>query len=54
VPSLVVAVPVRYAHSHSGVIDLHDLYALRRLVWALLERLDENTVRERITPWERD
>ncbi len=54
VPSLVLAVPVRYAHSHASVLDAHDLYALRRLVWALLERLDEATLRERVLTWVRD
>ena len=51
VPCLVVAVPVRYAHSHSGIIDLRDLDALRQLVWALLDRLDLDTFQKRILPW---
>lgn len=46
VPSIVLGVPVRYAHSHAGVIDLADYRAVLDLVLALVERLDEKTVRE--------
>ncbi len=51
VPCVVLAAPVRYAHSHSGIIDLRDLAALRELVWALLDRLDLETLQSRIIPW---
>jgi len=48
IPTLVVAVPVRYAHSHVGVLDLGDLDAAGRLVRALVARLDADTVRTRV------
>jgi putative aminopeptidase FrvX len=51
VPSLVLSVPVRYAHSHVGVIDPADLVATERLVWELLKRLDRTVVNERLLPW---
>lgn len=51
VPTVVVAVPVRYAHSHAGVIDMNDLQSMARLVWALVSRLDSKTVSERLLPW---
>lgn len=53
VPTIVLAAPVRYAHSHAGIVDLGDLEALERLVQALLERLDRDTIERRLLPWER-
>jgi len=53
VPTLVVAAPVRYAHSHVGVIDVGDLEAMEALVWALLGKLDSKTVEERLLPWDK-
>jgi endoglucanase len=53
VPTIVLAAPVRYAHSHAGIVDLGDLEALERLVVALLERLDRATLETRLLPWER-
>lgn len=51
VPTIVVAVPVRYAHSHVGVIDVADLEAMEALVWALMEGLSSKTIQERLLPW---
>lgn len=53
VPTIVVAVPVRYAHSHVGVIDVADLEAMESLVWALLERISSSTLRDELLPWSR-
>jgi endoglucanase len=44
IPTLVLAAPVRYAHSHTSVLALSDLDALGRLTRALLARLDAATV----------
>lgn len=43
IPTLVLATPVRYAHSHVGVLDLRDLEAVSRLARALVARLDAET-----------
>ncbi len=43
-PSIVLAIPVRYAHSHIGVFDISDYNAALELTTALCLRLDENTV----------
>jgi putative aminopeptidase FrvX len=52
VPTLVIGVPVRYAHSHHGIVRLTDLEATVTLVQALLERLDASTVRRiKQYPW---
>ena len=48
VPAIVLAAPVRYAHSHAGVLDLADLEATGRLARALVRRLDRLTVEERL------
>ncbi len=41
VPSIVLGVPVRYIHSHYGILDLADYEATLRLLTALVTRLDE-------------
>lgn len=52
VPTLVIGVPVRYAHSHHGVIHLDDLEATAALVKALIYRLDAATVQAlQLNPW---
>jgi putative aminopeptidase FrvX len=52
VPTLVIGVPVRYAHSHHGIIQLDDVEASVALVKALLYRLDDATVlRIKRQPW---
>jgi putative aminopeptidase FrvX len=52
VPCVVIGVPVRYAHSHQGILSLQDLRSTVRLVKALLYELDETTVNElKRNPW---
>ena len=41
VPSIVLGVPVRYIHSHYGILDLADYEATLRLLTALVTCLDE-------------
>lgn len=43
-PSIVLAIPVRYAHSHAGVFDLTDYDAALELTSALCSRLDDKAV----------
>jgi endoglucanase len=45
IPTVVLAVPVRYAHGHSGLIDIEDFHATLALTLAILERLDMGTLR---------
>jgi endoglucanase len=44
-PVVVLGVPARYIHTHNSIVHLADCAAALRLVSALLERLDEATVR---------
>ncbi|MCX7013508.1 MAG: M42 family metallopeptidase [Candidatus Sumerlaeota bacterium] len=44
VPSIVLGVPVRYAHSHQGVMHVDDYLAARALALAMVKRLDAATV----------
>ena len=44
VPTTVISVPVRYAHTHNGVMDLNDYLAALRLTVELVKRLDAATV----------
>ncbi len=44
IPTMVIAAPVRYAHSHVGVASLDDYDNTLKLVVALIESLDENTL----------
>ena len=41
---MVLGVPARGIHSHTAVMDMDDFVAARRLVLALLARLDRKTV----------
>ncbi len=50
VPSLVIGVPCRYIHSHTGIIHLDDYDNAVRLLAALIRRLDMDTVRS-LTAW---
>lgn len=51
-PVLVIGIPVRYAHSHQGIINLNDLKAAVKLVKALLYQLDaEKTAYLKANPW---
>jgi putative aminopeptidase FrvX len=52
VPTVVIGTPVRYAHSHHGIVDLADLEATVILVKALIYRLDPATVGQiKHNPW---
>jgi endoglucanase len=44
VPAIVLGVPVRYIHAHSGIVDLEDYAAARQLVLALVGALDAERV----------
>lgn len=52
VPTAVIGVPVRYAHSHQGIINLNDLKATVNLVKALITKLDQTVVNDlKRNPW---
>jgi len=44
VPSLVIGVPCRYIHSHTGIIDRTDFEKAVELLLAVIARLDARTV----------
>lgn len=46
VPTVNIVVPVRYTHSHNGIINRSDFDRTVDLVVALLQALDANTVRD--------
>ena len=46
VPSLAIAVPVRYIHSHAGILHLDDVENTARLMVEVVRRLDEKTVQQ--------
>jgi putative aminopeptidase FrvX len=41
VPTAVIGIPVRYAHSHQGVVSLHDLEHTVDLIRTIVSRLDD-------------
>lgn len=45
-PSINIAIPTRYLHSHNGVISIEDFDNAVRLVTSLVRALDGDTVRE--------
>lgn len=45
VPSVVLCVPTRYIHSHSGILSLDDYENALKLLKGVLLRLDEDTVK---------
>ncbi|MBP7564030.1 MAG: M20/M25/M40 family metallo-hydrolase [Candidatus Cloacimonetes bacterium] len=49
VPSVVLAVPVRYAHSHNGMMKMSDYQAALDLVIKMIEKIDEKIL-EKILP----
>lgn len=52
VPTIVVGVPVRYAHSHQGIVQIDDLQATIQLVKGLVNQLDQATVSDiKQNPW---
>ena len=46
IPTIVLGVPVRFAHSHNGVISLDDFKALIDLLVAFIKNFDENALNE--------
>jgi endoglucanase len=42
---VVLAVPVRYAHGHSGLIHLDDFQATLKLTLAILKKLDNKILK---------
>lgn len=46
VPSLAIAVPARYIHSHAGIVHLDDLVHTAKLMREVIHRLDAARVRE--------
>jgi len=44
VPSAVIGVCARYIHSHAAIVDTDDLVAAKRLLLAVIRRLDRDTV----------
>ncbi len=49
VPSVVLAVPVRYAHSHNGMMKMSDYQSALDLVIKMIEKIDEKIL-EKILP----
>ena len=45
-PSVNITVPTRYLHSHTGIIQRSDLDEAVQLLIEVLQRLDQETVRE--------
>jgi putative aminopeptidase FrvX len=45
IPTVVLGVPVRHAHSHSGLINLQDVQATLDLTVAILEKLDNKILK---------
>ena len=45
VPTIVLSAPVRYAHSHNGILSLSDFQAVLDLTIALVERFNSETYR---------
>ena len=50
VPSLVIGIPCRYIHSHTGIIHLDDYDNAVRLLTAIIHRLDQVTT-DHLTAW---
>jgi endoglucanase len=45
IPTVVLGVPVRHAHSHSGLIHLDDFQATFDLTMVILENLDNKILK---------
>ena len=45
IPSVVIGVPVRYAHSHNGIIDLKDYKNLVKLMQAICKNFNKDTLK---------
>jgi len=48
VPTLAIAVPVRYIHSHAGIVHIDDLENTARLLVEVVKRLDRKRLQELI------
>jgi endoglucanase len=46
VPCVVLAAPVRYAHSHNGILSMSDYHATLDLAKAIVEKLDEKAYKK--------
>jgi endoglucanase len=46
IPTIVLGCPVRYAHSHNGLISLDDFDALMQLVVAIVKKMDAATCKK--------
>ncbi len=44
IPTIVLGVPVRYIHSHQGILDERDVLAMQRLCCALIRALDSQAL----------
>ncbi|MFN3698821.1 MAG: M42 family metallopeptidase [Dictyoglomus sp.] len=44
VPSIVIGIPARYIHSHTGLINIQDFLKAKRLVIEVIKKLDKETV----------
>lgn len=44
IPTIVIGIPVRYAHTHWGVASLEDTENSVRLAQAIIEKLDKETI----------
>ena len=45
-PAINIAVPVRYLHSHNGLININDFHQTIELVAAIIQQLDYDTVQQ--------
>lgn len=46
IPSIVLGVPVRYAHSHNSMVNLHDFRELMKLLESIIRNTDEKVLSE--------
>lgn len=46
VPSLVIGIPARYIHSHAAIIHKEDYEAAKKLLLALVKRMDHSTLEQ--------
>jgi putative aminopeptidase FrvX len=46
VPSIVIGIPARYIHSHAAIIDIRDYEAAKKLLIALVQRMDSDTLNQ--------
>ncbi|MBT3756366.1 MAG: peptidase M28, partial [Candidatus Cloacimonetes bacterium] len=46
IPTIVLGVPVRYAHSHNCISSMDDFDELMKLLTVIIENLDSNKLQE--------